>query len=182
MGNESRLEPLLAQIALGSRTAFEALYRATSAQLYGICVRVLGDRDEAQDALQEVYTTVWRQARQFDPRRAGAINWLAMLTRNKAIDRRRALARGGVTVPIDDVGDITDANDSTLLGAQTLAQRSQLEGCLEQLDERRRSLIRSAFFQALTYEELARRLGSPLGSVKSWIRRGLTQLRECLEP
>jgi len=182
MANDSRLEQLLADIALGSRTAFEELYRASSQQLYGICVRVLGDRDEAQDALQEVYTTVWRHARQFDQRRAGAMTWLAILARNKAIDRRRARMRSDMAVPIEDAGEIADTAASPLQSAQALAERRELDGCLEQLDERRRALIQSAFFQALTYEELARRVSSPLGSVKSWIRRGLMQLRECLEP
>jgi RNA polymerase sigma-70 factor (ECF subfamily) len=181
MANDSRLERLLADTVLGSRSAFEALYRATSPQLYGICVRVLGDRDEAQDVLQEVFTTVWRQASQFDEHRGSAMTWLATVARNKAIDRRRALMRGGA-VPIENADEIADAAASPLQSVQASAERHALDGCLEQLDERRRSLIRSAFFQALTYEELARRTGSPLGSVKSWIRRGLIQLRECLEP
>jgi RNA polymerase sigma-70 factor (ECF subfamily) len=181
MANDSGLEGLLADTALGSRSAFEALYRATSRQLYGICLRVLGDRDESQDVLQEVYTAVWRQARQFDQHRGSAMTWLALVARSRAIDRRRAQMRSGGTVPIENVGEIADAAASPMQSAQWSSDRRALDNCLEQLDERRRSLIQSAFFQALTYEELARRSGSPLGSVKSWIRRGLMQLRECLE-
>jgi RNA polymerase sigma-70 factor (ECF subfamily) len=85
------LEALLAQIAMGNRAAFDALYRATANRLFGICLRVLTQRSEAEDALQDVYTTVWRKAAQFDPSKAGATAWLAMIARNKAIDRLRSL-------------------------------------------------------------------------------------------
>src|SRR5580658_179603 len=85
------LEALLAQVALGNRAAFEALYRGTANRLFGICLRVLAQRAEAEDALQEVYTTVWRKAAQFDPAKATATAWLAMIARNKAIDRLRAM-------------------------------------------------------------------------------------------
>src|SRR5580698_29118 len=93
-------EALLAQVALGNRAAFESLYRGTANRLFGICLRVLTQRSEAEDALQEVYTTVWRKAAQFDPQKASATAWLAMIARNKAIDRLRAMpaiqARGSI--------------------------------------------------------------------------------------
>src|ERR1700733_15700813 len=85
------LEDLLAQVALGNRTAFAALYRGTSNRLFGICLRVLTQRSEAEDALQDVYTAVWRKAAQFDPSKASAAAWLAMIARNKAIDRLRSM-------------------------------------------------------------------------------------------
>src|SRR5580692_12871651 len=89
--NATSLEALLAQVALGNRAAFEALYRGTSNRLFGICLRVLTQRSEAEDALQDVYTAVWRKAGQFDPSTASANAWLAMIARNKAIDRLRAM-------------------------------------------------------------------------------------------
>src|ERR1035438_10513908 len=88
--NASSLEALLAQVAMGIRPAFDALYRSTSNRLFGICLRVLMQRTEAEDALQDVYTAVWRKAAQFDPTKASATSWLAMIARNKAIDRLRS--------------------------------------------------------------------------------------------
>jgi RNA polymerase sigma-70 factor, ECF subfamily len=175
-------EALLAQVALGNRVAFDALYRATSSRLFGICLRVLTQRSEAEDALQDVYTTVWRKAAQFDAGKATATAWLAMIARNKAIDRLRSLPAQQARASLDLAQDIEDPGASPAQQAQTATDRAQLEHCLERLEPRRRSLIRAAFFDGLTYEELAGRIQAPLGSIKSWIRRGLLQLRECLDP
>lgn len=175
------LDGLLAQVADGNRSAFEALYRATSGKLYGICLRLLPDRAEAEDVLQEVYTSVWRRAAQFDAGRAGAATWLAMIARNKAIDRLRALPAPHRLAPIEVGEDIADPVASPLRDAEAATERDRLDRCMDQLDGRRRVLIRTAFFEGATYEELATRIGAPLGSVKSWIRRGLMQLRACLE-
>jgi RNA polymerase sigma-70 factor (ECF subfamily) len=181
-GDISSLEVLLVQIALGNRAAFAALYRSTSSRLFGICLRVLTQRSEAEDALQDVYTAVWRKAAQFDPAKASASAWLAMIARNKAIDRLRALpgAPGRASVELAD--EVEDPSASPAQAVQTAADRAQLEQCLQRLEPKRRSLIRAAFFDGLTYEELAARIEAPLGSIKSWIRRGLLQLRECLDP
>ena len=84
------LDTLLVEIAGGSRNAFESLYRATSSKLFSVCLRVIPDRAEAEDVLQEVFTTIWHKAHQFDPGRASPISWLAMIARNKAIDRIRS--------------------------------------------------------------------------------------------
>ncbi|MGH8326573.1 MAG: sigma-70 family RNA polymerase sigma factor [Steroidobacteraceae bacterium] len=172
---------MLASIALGSRPAFEALYRQTSAKLFGICLRVLSERAEAEDVLQEVFTTVWQKAAQFDAGRASAIVWLSMIARNRAIDRLRMLPARARMAPIDLAAEMADPHAAPPEQAQTAANRGRLESCLHELDDRRRTLIYAAFFDGSTYEELATRLGSPLGSVKSWIRRGLLQLRACLE-
>ena len=176
------LEALLSQVALGNREAFEALYRGTSSQLFGICVRVLSERSEAEDALQDVFTTVWRKAAQFDATRASAIAWLAMIARNKAIDRLRSMPARKVQTDIELARELEDPGASPPQQAQTASDRVQLERCLDQLEPQRRALIRAAFFEGCTYEELAMRVESPLGSIKSWIRRSLLQLRECLGP
>src|SRR3981081_1259154 len=89
--NATSLEALLAQVALGSRDAFDAVYRSSANRLFGICLRVLAEHSEAEDALQEVFTTVWRKAAQFDATKASATTWLAMIARNKAIDRLRSM-------------------------------------------------------------------------------------------
>jgi RNA polymerase sigma-70 factor (ECF subfamily) len=176
------LEALLAQVALGSRDAFDALYRGTANRLFGICLRVLAERSEAEDALQEVFTTVWRKAAQFDATKASATTWLAMIARNKAIDRLRSIPARQARASVELAEDLEDPGASPPQQAQAATDRAQLENCLERLEPRRRSLIRAAFFDGLTYEELATKIETPLGTIKSWIRRSLMQLRECLGP
>ncbi|HEY0230301.1 MAG TPA: sigma-70 family RNA polymerase sigma factor [Dokdonella sp.] len=176
-----RLRDLLLATAGGDAGAFEQLYQSTSAKLFGICLRIVQQRSDAEDVLQDVYVTIWRKAAQFDAARASAITWLAMMARNKAIDRLRA---GGVernSAPIDLAEDLRDPNASTLALAETHEQHRRLDACLGELEVQRRNLIRIAFFEGATYEELAARCSTPLGTVKSWIRRGLLRLKACLE-
>lgn len=180
-GEHTPLDKLLTEVALGSRAAFETLYRDCAPQLFAVCLRVVAQRSEAEDVLQEVFATVWRKAAQYDADRAGAMAWLAMIARNKAIDRLRSQPLPRRAEPLDVAEQIADPSASPQLDAQASADRERLTECLDQLDAQRRSLIRTAFFDGSTYEELARRIGSPLGTVKSWIRRALLQLRECLE-
>jgi RNA polymerase sigma-70 factor, ECF subfamily len=179
---DSSLEALLAQVAMGNRAAFDALYRSTASRLFGICLRVLTQRAEAEDALQEVYTAVWRKAAQFDATKANAVSWLAMIARNKAIDRLRSMPARQSRASLELAENLADPAASPAQQVQTATDRAQLEQCLERLEPRRRSLIRAAFFDGLTYEELSAKIEAPLGSIKSWIRRGLLQLRECLDP
>ena len=174
-------EALLGQVALGNRTAFETLYRDTSSRLFGICLRVLNQRAEAEEVLQEVYTSVWRKAGQFDATRASAMSWLSMMARNKSIDRLRAMPSRSARTPIELADEIEDPGASPAQQAEMLTERARLENCLQQLEPKRHSLIRAAIFNGATYEELAARIEAPLGSVKSWIRRGLMQLRTCLD-
>jgi RNA polymerase sigma-70 factor, ECF subfamily len=181
MGTAGALNQLLIQVARGDRAAFESLYRATSSKLFGICLRVLPERADAEEVLQDVFTGIWNKAAQFDPDRASAIAWLAMVARNKAIDRLRSQPARGTLASIELADDIADSGPSPLRSTEAADDRSRLESCMAQLEPKRRDLIRAAFFEGSTYEELAQRSASPLGSVKSWIRRGLLQLRGCLE-
>lgn len=172
---------LLQDVARGDRGAFEALYRTTSGTLLGICVRVLSDRSEAEDVLQEVYVAVWNKAAQFDAGRARAMAWLCSIARHRAIDRLRHLPGPAQRAPIELIDAAPDNSPSPAAQAEADTERMRLDECLQQLEPRRQTLIRTAFFEGATYDELASRSGSPLGSVKSWIRRGLLQLRTCLE-
>jgi RNA polymerase sigma-70 factor, ECF subfamily len=172
---------LLAQVALGNRAAFETLYRTTADKLFGICVRVLNERAEAEEVLQEVFTAVWRKAAQFDPDKASAMSWLSTMARNKAIDRLRAQPMRAALMTLDVAEELADPGASPAQQAEALTDSDRLARCLDELEPRRRSLIREAFFGGFTYEELATRARAPLGSIKSWIRRGLLQLRTCLE-
>jgi RNA polymerase sigma-70 factor (ECF subfamily) len=175
------LRDLLVAVAGGDVAAFERLYHSTSAKLFGICLRVLKQRSDAEDVLQDVYTTIWRKANQYDAARASAMTWLAMLTRNKSIDRLRAAGKERRSTPLDLAEDVHDQNPSALAATETSDENRRLNTCLGELDVQRRNLILVAFFEGVTYEELAARCGSPLGTVKSWIRRGLLRLKACLE-
>ena len=175
------LERLLQSVAGGDGLAFERLYHVTSAKLFGICLRLLRERSDAEDVLQEVYALVWRKAAQYDAAVASPISWLAMIAHNKAVDRLRMDGNARNALPIEFASEVSDGNADTHASAELAGEQRQLEHCLGQLEERRRALIRTAFFEGATYEELAQRSGAPLGTVKSWIRRGLLQLRSCLE-
>ena len=174
------LAPLMSEIAAGDRAALRRLYDATSAKLFGVCLRILSDREEAEDVLQEVYVAVWRRADRFDAGRASVMTWVSTIARNRAIDRLRAR---GPLARADQVEDLEVADDAP--SAETLVQaagdRARLAGCLSELDKRTETVIRTAFFEGVTYEALAKRMDTPLGTVKSWIRRGLARLKGCLE-
>ena len=151
----------LGQVAGRDAAALREVYRRTSAKLLGVCLRILNDRDEAEDVLQEVYITVWNKADRFDATRASPITWLVSIARNRAIDRIRARR---------PTADLEAGADS-----------ARLAGCLDQLDERHANAVRTAFFQGVTYDALALKLGVPLGTMKTWIRRSLISLRACLQ-
>jgi RNA polymerase sigma-70 factor (ECF subfamily) len=140
--SRASLEVLLVQVALGNRAAFAELYQGTASRLFGICLRVLNQRSEAEDALQDVYTAIWRKASQFDPSIASATAWLAMIARNKSIDRLRSLPLHQARAGLEAADQIEDSTVSPVQAAQTEADRAQLEHCLERLEPKRRSLIR----------------------------------------
>ncbi|HEX5259275.1 MAG TPA: sigma-70 family RNA polymerase sigma factor [Sphingomicrobium sp.] len=173
------LVSLLGAVSNGDRDAFATLYARSSAKLYGICLRLLGSEAEAQDVLQEVYVTVWQKAERFDSTRASPITWLAVLARNKAIDRlrRRALA----SEDLEEALEIEDGGPTAFEIVEKAQDETRLGLCLDELEERARKMIRTAFLDGVTYPELAAREGVPVGTMKSWIRRGLQQLRRCLD-
>jgi len=176
----ARLDGLLVQVAEGDRHAFESVYQLASGRLFAICLHTLRDRRDAEEVLQDVFTTVWRKATQFDATRASAMTWLSMMARNRAIDRLRAAPPRAMD-DLSVIDDLPDGDAQPPQAAEQSSDRARLAQCLETLESKRRALIRAAFLDGSSYEELARRIGSPLGSVKSWIRRGLGQLRVCLE-
>jgi RNA polymerase sigma factor (sigma-70 family) len=175
----AELVTLVAAVGAGDRAAFSALYRRTSAKLYGICLQLLRNEAEAQDALQEVFATVWQKAALFDPAKAATITWLAVLARNKAIDRLRR--RTMITDDLDAAANVQDESASPFDVVGSEQDAARLNDCLDELEERARTMIRAAFLKGSTYPELAEHEGVPLGTMKSWIRRGLQRLRGCLE-
>jgi len=177
--NGSDLALLLPSIAAGDRAALATLYRRTSAKLYGVALRILADEGAAEEVLQDVFVTVWNKAALFEVGRASPITWLAVMTRNRAIDRKRRLTLP--TVPIElAAGVMSDAPLASEIAEQR-EESGRLRHCLDELDERARGFIREAFLGGLTYPELAERETVPLATMKSWIRRGLQRLKGCLE-
>jgi len=176
-----QLAAALARIAAGDRAALQLVYRATAAKLFGVCLRILRDNGEAEEVLQEVYIAVWRRAATFDPQRASPITWLVAIARNRAIDRLRSTAKTRALRPIEDALGVSDTAPGALAQAEMSEENQRLTDCLGELDPRHASAIRSAFLDGSTYEELAESTGVPLGTMKSWIRRSLMRLRECLE-
>jgi RNA polymerase sigma-70 factor (ECF subfamily) len=131
--------------------------------------------------LQDVYINLWQRADRYDPARASPIAWLAAFARNRAIDRLRTGKVRGGAVPVEEAAPLADETplaDMLLVDAQ---QAAQIHKCLGALDDRTQGHIRAAFFEGKTYAQLAEAADVPLGTMKSWIRRGLQRLRACLE-
>ncbi|MEO0464132.1 MAG: sigma-70 family RNA polymerase sigma factor [Pseudomonadota bacterium] len=175
------LRAAMVRLAQGDSAALEEIYAATRVKLFGITLRILGDRKEAEDALQDVYVNLWQRADRYDPQRASPISWLATFARNRAIDRLRTGKVRGGAVPVEEAAPLPDESplaDALLLDAE---RDAQIHKCLATLDDNAQANIRKAFFEGYTYAELAAAADVPLGTMKSWIRRGLMKLRACLE-
>ncbi len=179
--NRSLVIAALARIPAGDRAALQTVYRLTSAKLFGVALRILGERSDAEDVLQEVYLTIWRKAADFDPIRASPMTWMIAIARNRAIDRLRASKTTRRMDPIDDANEIADSAPSATDALETSEDNARLHGCLDGLAQDERAALRGAFFDGNTYEELARRLSVPLGTMKSRIRRAMMKLKSCLE-
>jgi RNA polymerase sigma-70 factor (ECF subfamily) len=178
-----RLAAALVATGLADKSAFARVYRMSSAKLYGVCLRICGERQAAEDVLQEVYLIVWRRASSFDPLRSSPITWLATIARNRAIDWRRAHDRPPPAAVGDDAafdGDRPDpapaADDAMIVDEEA----DRLRRCLTLLGERPRRAISTAFLDGLTYSEVAQREGVPLATMKSTVRRALLELRKCM--
>jgi len=179
--NRALIAGAIARIPGGDSTALQTVYRLTSAKLFGVALRILGDRGEAEDVLQEVYLTIWRRAADFNATRASPMTWLIAIARNRAIDRLRAGKTSRNMDPIDAASDIADAAPRADVALESSQDRARLHGCLDTLADHERKALHGAFFDGNTYEELAARMKTPLGTMKSWIRRAMIKLKTCLE-
>jgi len=179
--DREQLREWLLATATGDRRAFEALYQRTASKLFGVCLRILGERGDAEEVLQDAYLAIWRKAGLYDAQRASPITWLAMIARNKAIDRLRGGRLDRAALPIDFGAELADDGIDVAALAENDSEGRRLHDCMGELSEEQRNAIRIAFFEGCTYEELAARSETPLGTIKSWIRRGLMKLRDCLQ-
>ncbi len=181
LADRRRLSLDLAKVALGDQQALKRVYAATSAKLFGVCLRILGDDGEAEDVLQDIYLTVWRRAGSFDPDRGvSPVTWLAAIARNRAIDRLR-VGKAHLSRPLEAAGELADAAPLASAAVEQQQDERRLNTCLERLEPMHAAAIRSAFFDGHTYASLAEAAAVPLGTMKSWIRRALGQLRTCLQ-
>ncbi|MBY6003295.1 sigma-70 family RNA polymerase sigma factor [Salipiger bermudensis] len=174
------LAHLLARVALRDRAAFKALYEAASPKLFAICLRLLKDRREAEDALQEVFVKIWHGADRFAPDLASPAAWLNTVTRNHAIDRLRALKAGSYT--LDAAEQVADPGPDPEATAITSSEGRRIEGCMDGLMPERAEAVRLAYVEGESYLELSERYSVPLNTMRSWLRRSLIQLRNCLSP
>lgn len=182
--SDEALIALLDRVAARDATALRALYDQTAAKLLGLAMRVIPQRELAEDVLQETFLTVWRAAPDYRAALSPPMAWLGLIVRSRALDslRRRAAERVPLTDELDDVladtlaGDAPDPLDTTLASEQAWA----LHQCLGRLEGRQREVVSLAYLRDLSHGDLARQLQLPLGTVKTWIRRGLDQLRQCM--
>jgi RNA polymerase sigma factor (sigma-70 family) len=178
------LMDLIDRVAQRDEVALKALYDLTSSKLYGLSMRVVGKAEWAEDALQETFLQIWRSAGDYRASLSPPMAWLGLIVRSRSLDylRRRSAERTHLTDEIDDAmsdtleGDSPNPMDTTLASQQAWA----LHQCLGKLDNRQREVVSLAYLRDLSHSELAEQLSLPLGTVKTWIRRGLDQLRTCM--
>jgi RNA polymerase sigma-70 factor (ECF subfamily) len=181
---DADLIELLNRVAHRDHAALKILYDCSASKLFGLAVRVVGRREWAEDVLQEAFLTIWRAAGDYRASLSPPMAWMGLIVRSRGLDflRRRAAERGNVTQELDE--SITDTLALDAPGPMDTAQASEqawaLHQCLGRLENRQREVVSLAYIRDLSHSELAEQLKLPLGTVKTWIRRGLDQLRTCM--
>lgn len=177
---QQEISALILRVALRDRSAFDGLYLATSAKLFGTCLRVLKDRSEAEEAMQEVFIKIWLKADRFAVTGQSPMSWLIAIARHQAIDRLRA--RREMTAGLDDAAlEVRDPAPGPEASAVVAAERRQLDGCLAELDSTRAEAVRAAYLDGDSYADLAARHDVALNTMRTWLRRSLIRLKECLQ-
>ena len=171
-----KLSGLICNCAEGDRAAFRRVYDLTSHRVFGIVLAVLQNRATAEEVAQEVYVQIWRQSARFDPQGANPVGWISSIARNRAIDRLRADRARGFVQFSDEVPDVADDRLSADAPLDTIVLTRALQG----LRPEYRKIILLSYFRGYTQSELSDLLDLPLGTVKSWMKRGLAELREAL--
>lgn len=172
---------LLNRCACGDQKAFIQLYRLSAPKLYSLALSILRREDWAEDILQEGFFSIWIHAGEYRPEKGAALSWMARIVRNLALD---SLRRSKRETPLDTEGVQGLWSDTGLNLRQSLmrsVEAQTLRHCLEQLQTQQRQIITLAYFHGLTHKELAQQMSIPLGTIKTWIRRGLDQIRKCLD-
>lgn len=182
---DAELLALLDRVATRDAAALQRLYQRTAARLHGLALRVVRQPEWAEDVLQEAFLTIWRAAPDYRASLSPPMAWMGLIVRSRALDllRRQRAEGAGRTDAFDD--DMADALPAHGPGPQELADASEqawlLHQCLQQLEPPQREALSLAYLREMSHSELAERLAQPLGTVKTWIRRGLDKLRACME-
>ena len=172
------IEALIARVALRDRDAFSTLYDATSGKLLGVCIRILKERASAEDAMQDAFLKVWNKADRYQVTGYSPMTWLITIARNTAIDRLRATK---VSQDIDDYSDqIAAPQGSPEDSVVAASEAGRIVACLDELEADRRDAIKGAYLEGQSYKDLAARFDIPLNTMRTWLRRGLASLKECL--
>ena len=180
MTTRTDLEHWIGRAALGDRQAFSDLYSATSAKLFGVILRVLKDQAEAEEVLQEVYLRVWRNAGRYQINGFSPMTWLITIARNAAVDRKRRRPAAGVVSDPNVVEAQADPRPGPEQAAIAASDSTRLRGCLDELSDGHADAVRGAYLEGETYADLAQRFDVPLNTMRTWLRRSLITLKECL--
>ena len=182
--DDVHLRHLIAATALGNAPAFRELYDATSAKLFGFALRILKKHELAEEALQEAYVSVWHAASGYQPHLSAPLTWMATIVRNKALDiyRRRSdtIEIDASQLDLDIVQAVPDPRKGPAEAVQLSAEAQALAHCMAALEGLHRQAIGLAYYHDMSHSEIAAQLSLPIGTVKTWIRRGLETLRICL--
>lgn len=182
LDRNARLAELLARTALADQQAFAELYRLTSAHLYGAALRILRESGAAEEVLQESFVNVWHHAGSYAAAKSQPLTWLTSIVRNRCFDHLRRREVDTVTMDVEDESmAIADERPSPLELLLAGADSRAVRQCVDALEAAHKQAIALAFYQGLSHAELAQHLKQPLGTVKSWVRRGLDKLRHCLD-
>lgn len=174
------LEKALARCAAGDKAALNGIYASEGARMLGVALRILKRRSLAEDAVQDAFVLIWRNAAKFDPAKGSGATWIYTVLRNRSLTILRDEARSEpAEMPVgEEVVDEAETPEETIA---RLSDAEALKHCLEKLEPKRRMAIALTYVHGLSHGELAGKLGIPLGTIKSWLRRSLLTLRECLQ-
>jgi RNA polymerase sigma-70 factor, ECF subfamily len=170
---------LLASVAKGDEAAFERLYAATRAKLFGVVLRILRRQDLAEEVVQEAYVKIWNSAGQFNPSLASPITWMVSIARNRAIDVVRKRSEASIEdepVALEVASDIPDP----LARREMTEELKRILECIGQLDPERQKLVLLAYYNGWSREQLSEKFNTPLNTVKTWLRRSMIEIRGCL--
>lgn len=175
------LAAMLLRVAAHDRAAFREVYSAASAKLFGVLLRILRTRPEAEDALQEVFTRIWLHARRFDPAKGAGMTWMIAIARNHAIDRLRARTGAQLSKDDDALDSVADGRPGVEEKLLAMGEARRIAECFGTMEPDRAAALKGAYLDGLSYQSLAERHMVPLNTMRTWLRRGLLHLRECMD-
>jgi len=179
MLTQAELVWLLGAVAKGDGAAFERLYAATRAKLYGVLLRILGKPELAEEVMQETYLKVWKMADKFDPLVASPITWMVAIARNRAIDIVRKKGELSIEDEPEAMGVAADA-PPPLARREMTEELKRLLSCLGKLDPEKQRIVLLAYYSGWSREQLSMKLDIPVNTIKTWLRRSLLEIRECM--